>query len=629
MQKALFVNPEKNKKMRISIESLKKGNEVDMPMREGEDFMTKAIRYNKDNDRFELYNFDTGEVSYSYTELEQLLKHTNRIFGTDDSAVAYGYEKGGELKSHNDFSIRLYETEDDFHNSEFSVMEVENPNFDQKIEEFTALYDAEQQASDYFSNNENYAIELVTNDKPPHSIDILIKEDDNEENYADGGEIDRYEGKIEKIKAELSKLKGLSGRSPDIFIRDGLLKVSAEDGEDFADYYGEFRGGYPYIDKRLEKIADKYDTYWEWDNPGVITLFPPFARGGNVDKNPAHYSINQDNQIYVDSNFINMCQGVLPKSELKHYGFGDFYLETPEGNVDFYRTDFRIKGFVGRTHRVGGNSVFEGYDLLNAMIKEGKVVKVKDERYSKGGSFLDEKNKYEGGEGYDRYRVVFYSDGEKTVTEHDFLSDAETDYFGYDQDLLDEHLGEVSLEGYGLGGNDYWVEIFSDRYSQSLDDPPNDEDGIDMDYFDPDDYADGGVLPKDIKRVPGYDEKGNKYIDIVYKKAPPKSIGKRFFDAEKSARMFMDAVEKEGGKAKIQKPYDPKGDDYAKGGEIQKLDNDLTGYFEQTLEAWGIKNPNQYVKKVGKQKTTYNFKGLNEKQIGWIDHFIRVENMPY
>jgi hypothetical protein len=30
----------------------------------------------------------------------------------------------------------------------------------------------------------------------------------------------------------------------------------------------------PFIDPRLEKIADRYDTYWEWEDAGSIVLFP-------------------------------------------------------------------------------------------------------------------------------------------------------------------------------------------------------------------------------------------------------------------------------------------------------------------------------------------------------------------
>jgi hypothetical protein len=86
---------------------------------------------------------------------------------------------------------------------------------------------------------------------------------------------DRYEGKGDRIISDIKKLKSkLNGKSPEVFMADGLIKVSAEDGSYFADYYGEFRDGYPHIDPRLEKIADMYDTYWEWEDAGSIILAP-------------------------------------------------------------------------------------------------------------------------------------------------------------------------------------------------------------------------------------------------------------------------------------------------------------------------------------------------------------------
>ena len=57
---------------------------------------------------------------------------------------------------------------------------------------------------------------------------------------------------------------------PTVFERDGKLIVSAEDGGYFADYYGEYRGGYSWIDPRLEEAAKKLGMYWEWENPGCI-----------------------------------------------------------------------------------------------------------------------------------------------------------------------------------------------------------------------------------------------------------------------------------------------------------------------------------------------------------------------
>jgi hypothetical protein len=62
--------------------------------------------------------------------------------------------------------------------------------------------------------------------------------------------------------------------NPTVFIRDGVLHVSAEDGKPWADYYGEYRGGYAWINPTLEAWAKANGMYWEWQNPGCIALYP-------------------------------------------------------------------------------------------------------------------------------------------------------------------------------------------------------------------------------------------------------------------------------------------------------------------------------------------------------------------
>lgn len=57
------------------------------------------------------------------------------------------------------------------------------------------------------------------------------------------------------------------------FIRDGALCVNGEDGRGLIDYYGEFRGGYPYIDPKLEAFAKEHGMHWQWNDPGSISLW--------------------------------------------------------------------------------------------------------------------------------------------------------------------------------------------------------------------------------------------------------------------------------------------------------------------------------------------------------------------
>lgn len=57
---------------------------------------------------------------------------------------------------------------------------------------------------------------------------------------------------------------------------DGQIYISAEHEVSylFADYYGEFRGGYPWINPKLEEglKAIGFGYYLEWVNPGQLVV---------------------------------------------------------------------------------------------------------------------------------------------------------------------------------------------------------------------------------------------------------------------------------------------------------------------------------------------------------------------
>lgn len=62
-----------------------------------------------------------------------------------------------------------------------------------------------------------------------------------------------------------------------------------------------------------------------------------------------------DDCHYVDSDFLNNCKGKIEHSELKHLGMGDFYLQTPNGKIYFFRANSKpseFSHFVGRVHNV-------------------------------------------------------------------------------------------------------------------------------------------------------------------------------------------------------------------------------------------------------------------------------------
>lgn len=86
--------------------------------------------------------------------------------------------------------------------------------------------------------------------------------------------------KNEKLIATLPLLPGLKyvqGQGyidvqvkPYAFEREGRIYISAENGDCAADYYGEYRGGYPWINEALEAWAKKRGGFWDWENPGTI-----------------------------------------------------------------------------------------------------------------------------------------------------------------------------------------------------------------------------------------------------------------------------------------------------------------------------------------------------------------------
>jgi len=75
----------------------------------------------------------------------------------------------------------------------------------------------------------------------------------------------------EQLLNELPVIDGV--RPTGMVTADGRLMLSAEEGDGLLDYYGEFRGGYPYIHPKLEEWAAERGGAFEWDNPGSVTLF--------------------------------------------------------------------------------------------------------------------------------------------------------------------------------------------------------------------------------------------------------------------------------------------------------------------------------------------------------------------
>lgn len=86
---------------------------------------------------------------------------------------------------------------------------------------------------------------------------------------------------LEKLKDKLPVLPNMKFIGSDLvevlekpysFIRDDRLFISGENGDNACDYYGEFRGGFPYINPILEDFAAKNGGYFDWENPACIVF---------------------------------------------------------------------------------------------------------------------------------------------------------------------------------------------------------------------------------------------------------------------------------------------------------------------------------------------------------------------
>ena len=82
-----------------------------------------------------------------------------------------------------------------------------------------------------------------------------------------------------------------------------------------------------------------------------------------------------NDELYVDSEFINFSKGKLPNSELKHLGYGNFMVVTPDGDVIFTRVDGKkFNGLSGRAHKMVDTNKGK---VISKLIK-AMSVKIKD-----------------------------------------------------------------------------------------------------------------------------------------------------------------------------------------------------------------------------------------------------------
>ena len=99
--------------------------------------------------------------------------------------------------------------------------------------------------------------------------------------------------------------------------------------------------------------------------------------------------VQQGDKVYADTAFLNASRGLLPGFEMKHMGFGEFYLAGPGGaEVQFDRMRGKpFPGQSGRSHLVYDN---KGGSLVRELLDAAQAAGLAEHIVSEG-TLLDER----------------------------------------------------------------------------------------------------------------------------------------------------------------------------------------------------------------------------------------------
>jgi hypothetical protein len=197
------------------------------------------------------------------------------------------------------------------------------------------------------------------------------------QHFAKGGGVegDRYDGKTEKIVEELKNLKGgLDNKAPYVYQRDGFIYVSAEEGDNYADY-----DNYLFIDEKLEDFADKYDTYWDWENAGAIVLMPlsdedEYANGGGVNNNKILKEEKMEKQKLKDGDNVL----VIGRRWFDRVNGNTYHTAEVEVNGKFVGKSPMTYGYDEQYLQTSKEILLEHYDFPTGMTERSPMWQLRD-----------------------------------------------------------------------------------------------------------------------------------------------------------------------------------------------------------------------------------------------------------
>ena len=81
------------------------------------------------------------------------------------------------------------------------------------------------------------------------------------------------------MKAQIKKaFKELENMGAPVFIHSDAqdcfdISAERENSYEWVDYYGEYRGGYSFVDERIEAVLGKHGLFAEWMNPAHLRVY--------------------------------------------------------------------------------------------------------------------------------------------------------------------------------------------------------------------------------------------------------------------------------------------------------------------------------------------------------------------
>ena len=293
---------------------LKTGGEYDLSNQQHPTLPNRAIRYNTNNDRYEIFNYMTDEVDYSDRNLEDILTKSNRMFDTN-------FARGGMMK---DDTPKIYVADLKAYNegrligefidlSEYDSGEEVMEKITELMEEYSDKYHNGEETEYAIHDYENFSSSLYSESMGEEDFDIII------DTYKMS---DEYDIPAEVLQDVMNDFNSANENLSD-FISDR--------------YYGRFDNesalAYDYVEQMggISELGDNtIETYFDYDSFGRDLAmdfseydgyyFRAYKKGGKIPKYDMKKYMKKGGMIPLGDMIVleSIGTAVCPKSGMTY-----------------------------------------------------------------------------------------------------------------------------------------------------------------------------------------------------------------------------------------------------------------------------------------------------------------------